>query len=80
MQNNVFIVVQIIRCKLTFLFRGNGSFGLDLQATTLKNLKSAGLDAKWTWRNESTLESNKEVLLAVEIVRYDQKKKRLVSA
>jgi hypothetical protein len=63
-------VFQVIRGKVTFMFRGSGRAGLDLRSSELGDLRGAGLLAGWSWRNEATLESKEEVVIAVEATRY----------
>ncbi|MHC4482389.1 MAG: hypothetical protein ACYSW4_02450 [Planctomycetota bacterium] len=70
------IVYQIFRSTLSFTFVGSGGIGIDLKAE-LGNLKSAKLDAGWKWQNKATLESKKEILVAVEAAKYSFTKKRL---
>jgi hypothetical protein len=50
--------------------------GVDLQADKLSDLGNVGLSAGWKWRNEATLESKHEVVLAVDYAWYDWKKRR----
>jgi hypothetical protein len=74
-----FVVFEVVRSKLAFLFRGSGRAGIDLESTALKDLKRAGLSAGWSWRNEATLESKKEMVVGVEIARYNQSSRMLVT-
>jgi len=74
--NKTRIVFQVIRGKMTFLFRGSGGVGLDVKADKVPNLGDVGLGAEWKWRNEATLESKEEVVLAVDYAWYDVKKRR----
>lgn len=74
-----YVVYRVVRARLSFLFRGTGSAGIDMKSTKLRNLKSVELSAGWSWRNEATLESKKEILVAVEMARYRSRKKKLVS-
>ncbi len=74
-----YVVYQIVRAKLSFFFRGGGSAGVDLRASKLGDLATVKLKTGWSWRNEATLESKKEILLAVEMARYLRKRKRLQS-
>jgi hypothetical protein len=73
------VVFQVVRAKLSFLFRGSGGAGMDLKATSLGKLSSVGLGGKWSWRNEATLESKEELVVAVEAARYAFKKKRFIT-
>ena len=75
---NHYVVFQVVRARLTFLFRGSGTTAVDLQSGALKKLSSAGLGADWTWRNEATLESKKEIVVAAELARYRRKRNTLV--
>jgi len=70
------VVYQVIRGRLSFFFRGQGSVGIDLQGSKLGDLQKAGLSAGWKWRNESTLESKRELVIAVKCARYLMKKQR----
>lgn len=70
------VVFQTVRGRISFLFRGSGGIGIDLQSGALGNLSSAGLGTGWKWRNEATLESKQEVLIAVEAARYNATKQR----
>lgn len=74
-----YLTIQVIRGRVAFLFRGSGSGGVDLRSTALKNLKEAGLSGRWRWRNASTLETKDEVVIAVDLARYNFRKKMLVS-
>lgn len=73
------VVFQVIRAKLSFLFRGSGGVGVNLKATALGKLSNVGLGGKWSWRNEATLESKQELVVAVEAARYGFKKKRFIT-
>lgn len=64
------VVFQVIRSKMSFQFRGSGGAGV--------SVNKFGLDAGWQWRNEATIESKKELLVAVEYARYDTGKRRFV--
>ena len=72
------VVFQVIRGRLSFLFRGSGAAGVDLQAE-LANLDRIRLGDRWQWRNEATLESKHEVVLAVETARYRFKHRRFLT-
>jgi hypothetical protein len=72
------VVFQVVRGKLTFLFRGSGGAGIDLESTALRNLGRVKLGQNWSWRNEATLESKRELVLAVETARYQVKRRRFV--
>jgi hypothetical protein len=74
--NKTRVVYQVIRGRISFLFRGSGGVGVDLQADKLSDLGNVGLSAGWKWRNEATLESKHEVVLAVDYAWYDWKKRR----
>ncbi len=73
------VVYQVIRSRLTFIFRGAGGSGLDLKAV-LGPLGGLGLGAQWRWRNEGTIESKRELVVAVEAGKYNNGKKRFESA
>ena len=74
-----FVVFQVVKAKLSFLFRGSGSAGINLAAGPLKDLKAAGLNLGWSWRNEATLESKKEIVIAANLARYNKSKGRLIA-
>ena len=76
---NVRLVLRVYRARLSFFFKGSGGASVDLQATPAGNLTKAGLRGGWTWRNSATLESKKEILVGVELYRYNRRKKRLVA-
>ena len=73
------VVYQVIRSRLTFIFRGAGGRGLNLKAA-LGPLGSVGLGGQWRWRNEATIESKRELVVAVEAAKYNNGKKRFESA
>ncbi len=73
------VVYQVIRSRLTFIFRGVGGSGLDLRAV-LGPLGGLGLGGQWRWRNEGTIESKRELVVAVEAGKYNNGKKRFESA
>jgi hypothetical protein len=52
---------------------------MDVQGTSAGNLAKAGIKGSWSWRNSATLESSREILVGVELYRYNKSKKRLVS-
>lgn len=68
------IVYQTIRGRLSFVFRGSGGVGVDLKSGPLGDLSKVGLKAGWRWRNEATLESKKELTIAVDYAWYDTKR------
>jgi len=68
------IVYQTIRGRLSFVFRGSGGVGVDLKSGPLGDLSSVGLKAGWRWRNEATLESKKELVIAVDYAWYDKRR------
>jgi len=70
------VVFQIIRGRMSFVFRGGKGVGVDLKAGPLGDLASVGLAAGWQWRNEATLESKRELVLAVDYAWYDWGRKR----
>ncbi len=70
------VVYQVVRGRMSFLFRGSGGVGVDLRASQVIDLANVGLEAAWAWRNEATLESKCEVVLAVDYAWYDAKKQR----
>ena len=70
------ICYQAIRGKITFSFQGSGEALIDMKAT-VGNLRSAGIDSGWKWRNNFLLESKKEVTIAIETARWHQGKRRL---
>ncbi len=72
------VVYQVIRSRLTFIFRGAGGRGLDLRAV-LGPLGGLGLGGQWRWRNEGTRESTRELGVAVEEGKYNNGKKRFDS-
>ena len=76
---NVRVVLRIYRARLSFFFKGSSGASVDLQATPAGDLAKAGLKGGWTWRNSATLESRKEILVGVELYRYNRRKKRLVA-
>ncbi len=73
---NRFVVFQTVKCKLSLL--GTGNVGLDLKAELPRNLSEIGIAGGWRWRNESTIESTRELLVAVELARYNKRKHLLV--
>ena len=77
--SKTFVVFQVVKAKLSFLFRGSGSAGINLAGGPLKDLKAAGLNLGWTWRNQATLESKKEILIAANLARYNKSKGRLIA-
>lgn len=70
------IVYQVIRGKISFMFRGSGGVGVDLQADKIPDLGEVGLSTGWKWRNEATLESKQELVIAVDYAWYNWKRKR----
>ena len=73
------IVLRVYRARLSFFFKGSGGASMDVQGTAAGNLAKAGIKGSWNWRNSATLESAKEILVGVELYRYNKSKKRLVS-
>ncbi len=72
------VVYQVIRSRLTFIFRGAGGSGLDIRAV-LGPLGVLGLGGQWRWRFEGTIESKRELVVAVEAGKYNNGKKRFKS-
>lgn len=70
------ICYQAIRGKITFSFQGSGEALIDMKAA-IGNLRSAGIDSGWKWRNNFILESKKEVTIAIETARWHKGKRRL---
>ena len=68
------IVFQTIRGRLSFVFRDSGGVGVDLKSGPLGDLSKVGLKAGWRWRNEATLESKKELVIAVDYAWYDKRR------
>ena len=63
------LAFQVIRGKVSFLFRGRDRAGVALGATALENLRSIALADRWCWRNETTLESREEIVIAITALR-----------
>ena len=63
------VVYAVVRGKLSFLFRGTREFGIDIRGE-FGATRNAKLAPEWSWRNEATLESKKELTIAVETARY----------
>jgi hypothetical protein len=67
------LVYAVVSGRLSFMFRGTGEFGIDIR-TDVGNLHDVGLEPEWKWRNEATLESKKELTIAVETARYVERR------
>lgn len=67
------VVYAVVRGKLSFMFRGSGELGIDIKGD-IGSLRDAGLEPEWKWRNDATLESKKELTIAVETARYVERR------
>jgi hypothetical protein len=77
-EKNVRVVYEVIRGRFSLLFRQAGGIGVDL--TGARGALNASLGAKWSWRNEATIEAKKEHVIAVDYARYDKKLGRFRTA
>ncbi len=65
------VVYQTVRGRISFVFRGGGGASINLAAGPLSNLAKFQMDAGWRWRNEATIESKDELVLAVNYAKYN---------
>ena len=75
-QTGILGISMTIRGRISFLFRDSGGVDINLKANSLSDLADVGLGSGWSWRNEATLESKSELVLAVDYAWYDWKKRR----
>ena len=70
-----FVAYEVIRGRLSMHFLGSGDAGIDVEsAIPAKNIKALGGGAKYSWTNGAVLETTKDVVIAVDLLRYDFKK------
>jgi hypothetical protein len=80
LQPKRYVAYQVVTAKIALVFLGKGNIAVGVKARTIGDLKSAGLSSTWKWRNEYSLESKKELVIAVDLAVYDEDSQLMVQA
>ena len=78
LSKNTFIAYEVVEARLSFQFRSKGGIGVDLRTNIPGNPVELSAGAAFQWKNTATLEMKKLQVVAVELAKWDRKRKMLI--